>query len=122
MAFGQQAGPPATGKQVQELLGLLHEAGHVDFRDARGPMGFTQRQAGGKFTRDEAEAFIEQLQAEADSSVAAEAGAESGSGGGPAAPATPAPRLSSSEQALRRIPTERLAAELQRRGWVVLEP
>ena len=49
MAFGQQSGPPATAKQVQELLSLLHEAGHADFRDARGPMGFTQRQAGGKF-------------------------------------------------------------------------
>ena len=55
MAFGQQAGPPATARQVQELLALLHHAGHTDFRDARGPMGFTQRQAAGKFTRDEAE-------------------------------------------------------------------
>ncbi len=62
MAFGQQSGPPATARQVQELVALLHEAGHVDFRDARGPMGFTQRQAGGKFTRDEAEAFISRLQ------------------------------------------------------------
>ena len=62
MAFGQQSGPPATAKQVRDLLGLLQDAGHTDFRDARGPMGFTQRQAGGKFTRDEADAFIEQLQ------------------------------------------------------------
>ena len=68
MAFGQQSGPPATAKQVQELLSLLHEAGHADFRDARGPMGFTQRQAGGKFSRDEAAAFIEQLQHEAEHS------------------------------------------------------
>src|SRR3954468_7575120 len=65
MAFGQQSGPPAAPRQVSELLGLLNEAGHTDFRDARGPMGFTQRQAGGKFTRDEAEAFIEQLPAPA---------------------------------------------------------
>ena len=36
----------------------LQEAGHADFRDARGPLGFTQRQAGGKFTRDEAEQLI----------------------------------------------------------------
>lgn len=105
MAFGQQAGPPASGKQVQELLGLLQEAGHTDFRDARGPMGFTQRQAGGKFTREEADAFIEQLQdAEHDAS------------------APPAPRLSAAEQALRKLPDEQLAAELQRRGWVVMEP
>ena len=42
MAFGQQSGPPATGRQVQELLGLLQDAGHVDFRDARGPMGLAE--------------------------------------------------------------------------------
>ena len=58
MAFGQQSGPPATARQVQELVELLHQAGHVDFRDARGPMGFTQRQAGGRFTREEAEAAV----------------------------------------------------------------
>ena len=62
MAFGQQAGPPASRREVQVLLTLLHAAGHTDFRDARGPMGFTQRQAAGKFTRDEAAAFIAQLQ------------------------------------------------------------
>jgi hypothetical protein len=109
MPFGQQSGPPATHRQVQELLGLLQEAGHVDFRDARGPMHFTQRQAGGKFTRVEADAFIEQLQ---------DAGAE----GDPAAVAAPAPRLSAVEQTLRRIPDSQLAAELQRRGWIVAEP
>ncbi len=64
MAFGQSSGPPATGKQLNELLELLSAAGHSDFRDARGPMGFNQRQAGGKFTRDEADEFIEQLQTE----------------------------------------------------------
>jgi hypothetical protein len=108
MAFGQQAGPPATAKQVRELLALLNAAGHTDFRDARGPMGFTQRQAGGKFTRDEADAFIDQLQA-----------AEHAGGGAPAAPAV---RLTAAEQRLRAIPAEQLAAELQRRGWVVMEP
>lgn len=65
MAFGQASGSPATGKQVRELLDLLAAAGHSDFRDARGPMGFNQRQAGGKFTRDEAQAFIDQLEQEA---------------------------------------------------------
>jgi hypothetical protein len=118
MAFGQQSGPPATGRQVQELLGLLHDAGHVDFRDARGPMGFTQRQAAGKFTRDEADAFIEQLQ-EADSAESAAA-----EGTEPlvrdARPA--AVRLTAAELALRKVPAEQLAAELQRRGWVVMEP
>ena len=109
-SFGQQSGPPATARQVKELLGLLQEAGHTDFRDARGPMGFTQRQAGGRFTRDEADAFIELLQ-------------EAGTGGDDA-PATAAPtrRLSTVEQSLRRVPASQLAAELQRRGWIVVEP
>jgi hypothetical protein len=71
-------------------------------------MGFTQRQAAGKFTRDEAAAFIAQLQ-EAESSE-------------PAAPRPPNPRVSAAEQVLRRMPAEQLAAELQRRGWVVVQP
>jgi hypothetical protein len=109
MAFGQQAGPPASRREVQELLTLLQDAGHTDFRDARGPMGFTQRPAAGKFTRDEAAAFIAQLQ-------------ESESSGELAAPRPPTPRVSAAEQVLRRMPAEQLAAELQRRGWVVVQP
>jgi hypothetical protein len=109
MAFGQQSGPPASARQVQELLGLLRAAGHEDFRDARGPMGFTQRQAAGKFTGAEATAFIDRLlEAEHD--------------GAPAERVAPAARISRTEQTLRAIPAEQLAAELQRRGWVVLEP
>lgn len=65
MAFGQQTGPPASAKQVRELLTLLQSAGHADFRDARGPMRFTQRQAAGKFSRDEADTFIAQIQDQA---------------------------------------------------------
>jgi hypothetical protein len=53
MAFGQQAGPPASPREVQKLLTLLQDA---------------------------------------------------------------------SEQVLRRMPAEQLAAELQRRGWVVVQP
>ena len=64
MAFGQASGPPATHSQMRELTELLQAAGHSDFRDARGPMGFTQRQASGKFTRDEVEAYIEKLENE----------------------------------------------------------
>ena len=112
MAFGQQSGFPASPKQVQALLTLLQGAGHSDFRDARGPMGFTQRQAAGKFTRDEAAAFIEHLEAQA----------EEGDGGVAPVAAQPAPRLSGAEQALRRLPAGALAAELQRRGWIVVEP
>jgi hypothetical protein len=108
MAFGQSMGPPASARQVQQLLGLLQAAGHDDFRDARGPMGFTQRQAAGKFTRDEAAAFIEALE-------------EAGPGQEPAPVTTPVPP-SRTEQAVRRASSEQLAAELQRRGWGVVQP
>jgi hypothetical protein len=116
MAFGQQAGPPASARQVQQLLELLEAAGHEGFRDARGPMGFTQRQAAGKFTRDEADAFIETLE------QAADAGGEPGGEPAPVGPPAQAARPSRAERALREVPSEQLAAELQRRGWAVLEP
>lgn len=109
MAFGQQSGPPATARQVQELVELLHQAGHVDFRDARGPMGFTQRQAGGRFTRDEADAFISRLQ------EAGPAPEEPRTRERPSRPTPPA-------RSLLRVPDEQLAAELRRRGWTVTEP
>lgn len=115
MTFGQASGPPATHRQVQQLLGLLNDAGHVDFRDARGPMDFTQRQAGGKFTRDEADSLIAQLEAEAE----AEGGGAEVDG---TVQAQPIERLSASDRALRKFTAPQLAAELQRRGWVVLEP
>jgi len=108
VAFGQPSGPPATSRQVQVLLTLVQAAGHRDFRDARGPMGFTQRQAGGRFTRDEADELIRRLQ-DAD-----------------CIPETPVATLrlqrSAQEQLLRRLDTEQLAAELRRRGWMVIEP
>ena len=120
MAFGQQSGPPASSKQVQELLALLHDAGHDDFRDARGPMGFTQRQAAGKFTRDEADELVARLQAagaDSDDSAGADGGA------GSVAASRPAPaRTSATEKALRKASSAQLAAELQSRGWVVMEP
>ncbi len=118
MAFGQSAGSPATARQVQELMELLHLAGHSDFRDARGPMGFTQRQAGGKFSRDEAAAFIDRLQQEAELEPRPDAAPDAGATSAP----VPVARPTAAEQALRRIPTEHLAAELQRRGWIVVEP
>ena len=109
MAFGQPSGPPAQEHKVRQLLALLRDAGHTDFREARGPMGFTQRQAAGKFTRDEVDAFIEQLEAAAQS--------ESPS---PARPRTTHP--TSAERALREMSSDMLAGELQRRGWIVSEP
>lgn len=112
MAFGQASGPPATAKQVQRLEALLLEAGHVDFRDARGPLGLTQRQAAGRFTRDEADALIEQL------ALAAESLTENSE---PAQSAAP-PRAARPDSRLRSVPDDVLAAELQRRGWIVVEP
>jgi hypothetical protein len=103
MAFGQANGYPATRSQIEQLTELILAAGHTDFRDARGPLGLSQRQAAGKFSRDEADALIEQLQAEADETDVARSGVRSTS-------------------ALSRIPTETLAAELQERGWIVVAP
>ncbi len=127
MAFGQASGSPATHSQMRELTELLQAAGHSDFRDARGPMGFTQRQAGGKFTRDEADEFIAALQ---------EAAHESSEPDPPRAPepasprpkrakAKPVQRASAASPAtspLAAFSDEQLAAELQSRGWVVMEP
>ena len=105
MAFGQQVGPPASARQTQELLALLKEAGYHDFREARGPMGFNQRQAGGKFTREEADGYIDRLEEEAVGSDSPTAIPES-PGDGP----------------LGDLSSERLAAELRRRGWTVIGP
>jgi hypothetical protein len=108
MAFGQQQGPPASARQVADLLALLQEAGHSDFRDARGPMGFTQRQAAGKFTRSEAEELLERLrEPESDAGKSVE---------------VPTWRRYPREQVLSEIAAEHLAIELRRRGWTVVEP
>lgn len=112
MAFGQQSGPPATHKQVQQLSSLILAAGHSDFRDARGPLGLTQRQAGGKFTRDEADELIDRLEREA----------EDPSGTPDTADDRPDPRDVQRRATARKLPSEILAAELQSRGWVVMEP
>jgi hypothetical protein len=71
-------------------------------------MGFTQRQAGGKFTRDEADALLERLRN-------AEPGSEK-------ATEVPIWRRSVQEDLLSQLPDERLAVELRRRGWTVVEP
>ncbi len=134
MAFGQSSGPPASGKQIRELQELLEAAGHSDFRDARGPMGFTQRQAGGKFTGPEADEFIDRLNTEIHGD-----GPPPGSSPPPPTrapnPKPKAPKVTPRAATAKRpatppatatsltdVPVEELAAELQRRGWIVLEP
>jgi hypothetical protein len=116
MAFGQANGYPATRNQMEQLTELILGAGHTDFRDARGPLGLTQRQAGGKFTRTEAEEMITRLQAEADDAERPQHPA------GRSATVAAAHRRGQQATGLERIPSETLAAELQRRGWIVAEP
>jgi hypothetical protein len=105
MAFGQASGPPASGKQVRELTELLAAAGHDGFRDARGPMGFNQRQAAGKFTHDEAQAFIDQLEEAAHEQEP-----------GPVRRTSPVVRLTAAERAVRALSDKDLLAEVHRRG------
>ena len=148
MAFGQPSGPPATARQVRELTALVEAVGHTDLRDARGPLGLTQRQAGGRFTRDEAEALIARLEAEVEERDAAGGGDANPSGpsgpSGPvgtsgdgtppapsrraprpsrtAAPRTPSGRPTTLAEQLERVPEELLVDELRRRGWKLVPP
>jgi hypothetical protein len=114
MAFGQPSGPPASHKQIALLQSLLAAIGHDDFRTARHEFGLTQRQAGGKFSVQEAAALIERLE-----------------GSEPAEPAEPQapPTVQRREVAqrprtttLRDMPADQLATELERRGWIVIPP
>lgn len=123
MAFGQQSGPPATARQMKRLSELLLAAGHTGLRDARGPLGLTQRQAGGRFTHDEADALIARLEAAAEAGVQVESEAEPG-GFSPGSVASPVFNRGADDRIkeLHKLPDEALAAELQRRGWIVMEP
>src|SRR3954468_23824893 len=111
MSFGQTA-PPATSKQVQYLLSLVQKAGHTSFRDARGPLGLTQRQASGKFSRNEASTLIDRLIAED------EGGEDGGSGlAGVGEQVSAADRLEAERASiLVGMPAGLLASELERRG------
>ncbi len=106
MTFGKPAGPPASGQQLRRLNELIQAAGHEDFRDARGPLGLNQRQAAGRFTRDEADELIERLESEESND----------------APTTSRAKMTDAERRAQDLPDAILAAELQRRGWIVVEP
>jgi hypothetical protein len=119
MSFGRQSGPPASAKQMDYLRSLVEKAGHTGFRDARGPLGLTQRQAGGKFTKGEASALIDRL---VNGDGADGTGAGSGLGADDGLDSA-AERLEAEQASiLRGMPAGLLAAELERRGWTVTSP
>ena len=128
MAFGQSSGPPASAQQLTELTELLARAGYEGLREARHPFGLTQRQAGGKFTRDEATELIERLTAAEDVRGAAAPTADPPRARAVAKPvAAPPPSTRTApvdalEASLRKLPDERLARELIRRGWTCTPP
>lgn len=72
-------------------------------------MGFSQRQAGEKFTRQVAQDFIGQLERTVDQ--------RTGPGEQRAVAKTP-----KADPALRNFPTDQLATELRRPGFLVSEP
>lgn len=110
MAFGSAAasGPPASAKQVQYLQALLDKAGYGTFREARHPLGLTQRQAGGKFTKSEASELIDRL--------------VNGEQFDPETAPTDDKIVASQAAVLKGIPAQLLADELLSRGWSVREP
>ena len=112
MAFGQQSGPPASTKQVAYLQALLRAAGYADFREARHPLGLTQRQAAGKFSSSVGSALIDHLVGAAARDETASASA---SGGGRPPPVAVDRRLAD-------VTDEVLANELRRRGWEIRAP
>jgi len=120
MAFGQPSGPPASQKQVALLKSLLAAAGHDDFRTARHEYGLTQRQAGGKFTVQEASELIDRLQGIEPSEPPVAIGRNVDTVERSSA------RTDSLRQTqatmLRGMPAELLASELERRSWVVIPP
>ncbi len=79
-------------------------------------MGFTQRQAAGKFTQVEAEAFIQTLQGTEPDGNSAD-----GPSGSEGRSRTGSP-LADANRGLRRVPADRLAVELRGRGWTVIAP
>ena len=152
MAFGQQSGPPASAKQLAYLLSLVQGAGHDGFRDARHPLGLTQRQAGGKFTSGEASELIDRLLAgefddpddDGPPPVTPSAGGRTSSARSSSSRSTTAASGRSSSASDRRteaaiaraqrqlddqrgellagMPADDLVAELERRGWTCTAP
>ena len=116
------SGPPASVKQVAYLASLLEKAGYASFREARHPFGLTQRQAGGKFTVQEASGLIDQL-------LNTDVSPDAPPAAGDPFLATDAVTDAANEKVratqatmLRGVPADLLSDELLRRGWSVRAP
>jgi hypothetical protein len=109
MALGQ-SGPPASAKQVAYLQVLFEKAGFASFREARHPFGLTQRQAAGKFSKQEASELIDRL--------------VNGDDPDPDVVENGKVQEATDAQArlLKGMPAQWLADELLTRGWSVHEP
>ena len=115
MAFGQAAGPPAAARDIARALELLEEAGFSSFKEARHPYDLDQRQAAGKFTRDQCAALIERLEAEQSDTVAEDRQA--------AVDDRAAQRKADKQAELAAtLPDDVLVAELERRHWMCVPP
>jgi hypothetical protein len=128
MAFGQSSGPPATAKEIAHLEALLGEAGYSSFREARHIYGLNQRQAGGKFSRDEAAELLArlvngegQLDAATASAVVEETADAMASGRAASERAAKRAAHRQAEQ-VAALPDDLLADELVRRGWACIPP
>ena len=108
------SGPPASAKQIAYLASLLEKVGYASFREARHPMGLSQRQSGGKFTIQEASTLIDQL-LNTDASLDGSTADIEVSSADEKIRATQAITL-------RGIPADLLSDELTRRGWSVRAP
>ena len=123
MAFGQQTGPPASARQVEEITQLLEQAGYDSFREARHIFGLTQRQASGKFTQGEAVELIERLQAEPSEPPEPSRSSESSESARDAGAERSARRQADRQaELLVTVAAEVLADELVRRGWMCMPP
>jgi len=125
MAFGQAAGPPASAKDIAHLAELVERRGFDSFKEARHPLGLSQRQAAGKFTRDEVESLVNQLEAE-------DHDPDTGDGAGESDPVverevpTPRPATKRIQRDQKLVAAgltdELLVAELELRGWTCIAP
>ena len=119
MAFGQQSGPPASAKQVEEITALLEGAGYSSLREARHIYGLTQRQAGGKFTRPEADELLARLLA-GDGELDVEQAAQVMATNSDTAERAAKRQANRQAEMVASLPDELLADELVRRGWVCI--